>query len=82
MELEQLEQFKKVKEAQGQITEAWLQSLIQLLWYEEKINPKLEDLTYWKTTVESDASTYLLTLQHVRGPKFKLRPDSDSQQDE
>ena len=59
----------KVIEAQEEMTRVWLTALLQTLHLTD--GPR--ELTYWKTTVELDnGARYLLSFQHVSGPKIEL----------
>lgn len=70
--------LKDCKQAQHEITREWLTALYQCLMVEENCSPKVAELTYWKSTVMIDGGgEYLLTLQHVNGPKLPLRTSND-----
>ena len=79
---EREEKIRKIKEAQQEITRAWIEALLPLVMEEAEVSD--EDFTYWKTTVEipcegADDSVYLLSLLHVMGPKLKLSEDADKE---
>ncbi len=58
----------ELQKAQHDVTRAWLSALLQILG----MGDPLDELNYWRTQVTTDdGGTYLLTLQHVSGPKIK-----------
>lgn len=72
------EKKTQLRMAQNLATETWLHLLLDLLILNRELVGGPEELSYWKTSVDTSEGMYLLSLSHVTGAKFNLLGGEDT----